>query len=67
MAATSVTRQCRSIYYVFGLASLSLLSPEVGAARLNVPKVLLPYFSTVVANYTLEVTETLGPDTCYVW
>ncbi|XP_041366942.1 nuclear pore membrane glycoprotein 210-like [Gigantopelta aegis] len=54
-----------------GLIVLVLLQKnEVYAAKLNAPKVLLPYCSSVVANYTLEVEfspEESKSANCYRW
>ena len=34
----------------------------VASTKLNVPKLLLPFYSTVTTNFTLEVSEG-----CYTW
>ncbi|XP_074660511.1 nuclear pore membrane glycoprotein 210-like [Tubulanus polymorphus] len=41
-----------------------IFADESTAARLNVPKVLLPYYSNVATNFTLEVKPV---DRCYTW
>ncbi|CAH1786082.1 unnamed protein product [Owenia fusiformis] len=51
-----------AIYKVFTAISLSLFISGTNSATLNVPKVLLPYFSAVPVNYTLEAS-----DGCYTW
>ena len=39
-----------------------LLVVSSGATKLNVPKVLLPYFTSVATNFSLEVS-----DGCFKW
>lgn len=39
-----------------------LLGPTAGAAKLNIPKVLLPFTRATRVNFTLEASEG-----CYRW
>ena len=51
------------------LVMVMLASPAFGA-KLNAPKVLLPYYSSVIANFTLEVEyspEESQVANCYRW
>lgn len=65
MAGSICTMQC--LFYVFLALFLS-----ARAAKLNAPKVLLPYYSSVITNFTLEVE--FSPEesqtqvaNCYRW
>ena len=52
------------------LCLLSLLIPDISCAKLNAPKVLLPYYSSVIANFTLQVEyspEEAQIANCYRW
>ena len=49
---------------------LLLLVSGASGAKLNAPKVLLPYYSSVIANFTLEVEyspEESQVTNCYRW
>ncbi|XP_071099780.1 nuclear pore membrane glycoprotein 210-like isoform X2 [Haliotis cracherodii] len=65
MAATSTP------FVLFLLALLIvLLIDSSQSAKLNAPKVLLPYYSSVIANFTLEVEfspEEAQGASCYRW
>lgn len=55
----------RLTFYVFITLFLSAY-----AAKLNAPKVLLPYYSSVITNFTLEVEyspEESQVANCYRW
>ncbi|XP_050414022.1 nuclear pore membrane glycoprotein 210 isoform X1 [Patella vulgata] len=63
MAATVIWLTC---FFLF----VFLLPRFVKSAKLNTPKVLLPYYSTVISNFTLEVEfspEELEIPNCYKW
>ena len=69
--AASIEMAASSKQLLFSLTVLVLLQHNsVCAAKLNFPKVLLPYYSSVVVNYTLEVQfspEESKSATCYRW
>lgn len=53
-------------FIFFLITSISLSS----SAKLNAPKVLLPYYSSVIANFTLQVEyspEEAQIANCYKW
>uniref|UniRef100_A0A8C3YLS0 Nucleoporin 210 n=1 Tax=Catagonus wagneri TaxID=51154 RepID=A0A8C3YLS0_9CETA len=47
---------------LFALSGLMVLGPSVPAAKLNIPKVLLPFTRATRVNFTLEASEG-----CYRW
>ncbi|XP_076471495.1 nuclear pore membrane glycoprotein 210-like [Babylonia areolata] len=55
---------------LLSICFLGLLSSCASGAKLNAPKVLLPYYSSVIANFTLEVEyspEESQVANCYRW
>ncbi|KAK7447124.1 hypothetical protein BaRGS_00040214 [Batillaria attramentaria] len=68
MAGSFATgNSCKMIQLIFLLFCLSSTS---FSAKLNAPKVLLPYYSSVIANFTLEVEyspEETQVANCYRW
>ncbi|RNA20580.1 nuclear pore membrane glycoprotein [Brachionus plicatilis] len=47
-----------------------LSSVKANSYRLNVPKILLPFYSSKITNFTLEAKSELEPDTddlCFTW
>lgn len=47
---------------LLALSGLLALGPSVPAAKLNIPKVLLPFTRATRVNFTLEASEG-----CYRW
>ncbi|ESO84308.1 hypothetical protein LOTGIDRAFT_236288 [Lottia gigantea] len=65
----AATLKINFIIFAVILAPL-IFSNFVQGAKLNTPKVLLPYYSTVISNFTLEVEfspEEAEVPTCYQW
>lgn len=68
--AASLFNMAGSVVKMLTAIVLIVLAAPAFGAKLNAPKVLLPYYSSVIANFTLEVEyspEESQVANCYRW